>query len=123
MEVREPVGKPRDRVRLSRSCRVLDQVLAAWSLGARGLKQASYGLPLVEAREDDLPATRADAGDGIDLLSDLQVHKSFQDLQPVIPLQHPLPQVGGGCAIRVDRITSTAIIAEVKRQEHRVRTI
>ena len=56
-------------------------------------------------------------GDRVDLLRRLNVDEALNDLQPVVTLEHTLPQVGGCCAIRIDRVACSAVITKVERQE------
>ena len=45
--------------------------------------------------------------------------RSAQQVQPGVPLPHPLPQVGGAVAVGVRRVALAAVVAPVERQEAR----
>jgi hypothetical protein len=107
----QPVGEPGDRVGLARPGRVLDEVVAARSLGAGGGFQGAYGVPLVVAREDHarrFPRPQRWL---------LDVDEALQQVEPVVPYPHLVPQVGGAVAVGVGRVAGAAVVAAVERQE------
>ena len=98
---------------------MLNQILLARPLSAGIVEQKRDGLPLVEAGEDNLFAALASSCDRVNLFGCLLVYKTLKNLQPVIALKNLFPQVGGCGAIRVDRVTCTAVPTPVEGQEHR----
>jgi hypothetical protein len=64
VEPREPVGEPGDRVRLAGARRVLNQVVPPRAAAAGVSDEPAYGVPLLEAREDQLAAGRLLAAPG-----------------------------------------------------------
>ena len=88
-----------------------------WPLGPRGRQKFGDGLPLVESREDDLRRLLVLPGDRVDLLRRLNVDEALNDLQPVVTLEHTLPEVRGRRTIRIDRVACSTVIAEVEGQE------
>ncbi len=114
MQGRQPVAKPRDRVRLPRAGRVLHQVVLPGALGASHPLQAEHAVPLVVTREDRrrLPDP---------LLRLLGVHEPGEEVQPCVPLPHLLPQVGGRMPVGIRRVAGPPAVATVERQEARGR--
>ena len=119
---RQPVGEPRDRVRLAGPGRVLHEVLLAGAVRASVRLHRPDRVPLVETGEDD----RAGLLGRLGLLPRrvlLDVDEPGEDIEPRVALPHLLPQVGRCVSIAAGRrvagaatLTGTAG-ALVERQE------
>jgi hypothetical protein len=111
----QPVCGPRDRVRLPRPSRVLDQVTVARSVLPGMCLDRQHRVPLMEPREDHHlgrePRRRRPRR------GPLHMDEPCQDVQPRVPRPRPLPQVRGAVTGRVRRVTRPTVMTEVERQE------
>ena len=111
VQLGQEVRRPGNRVGLARTCRMLDQVLAARAvLQHRPLELARH-VQLVVARKDD----------ALDLLFLVALgdQVAAQDFQPAVNRPDLLPQVGGAVAAqRIDRVAGRALVAQVEGQKH-----
>ena len=114
---REPVRRPRDRVRLSRARRVLDQIRMTGSVRTRVRLKLHDRIPLVIARENH--ALCCSPSGHRSLLGSLDVDEAMQDVEPGILAPDPLPEIRGLVAVRVRRIALPEVVAEVEREEPR----
>src|SRR5581483_4881532 len=113
---RESVREPRDRVRLARAGRVLDEVGLAGAVLARVHLELAHRVPLVEAREDD-PRPGAPL-DRRPLLRPLELNEAGEQVEPVLALPNLFPQIGGLVARRVERVPGAALLrAAVEGEE------
>ena len=96
---------------------MLNQVPVPGPLRRGGLGEGVDHFPLLEAREEQRLVDGFLARDRVGLLLHVQVHELAQDGQPGVALEHPLPQVAGGRAVRVDRVALVPVVAHVERQE------
>ena len=96
---------------------MLDQIGLPSPFQVHRINHLGHAFPLVEAREDQAFLEVDLAVDVLGFLALLQ-HKAMEDVQPVILLQHPLPEVAHRVvAVLARRVAGGAIVTSVERQE------
>ena len=117
---REPMGQPTDSVALAAACRMLDEVVVAHALPARGVDQHPHRLKLVVAGEDH--GFHLDFGASVvAFLVDLQVNEAGEDVEQAVALQHFFPQIcrSVGPPVRIGRVPGRSRAPLVEGQEVR----
>ena len=109
MQLGEEVRSPGDRVGLTRSSRVLDQVPAPRSVSQHRGEQLAGHVELVEPREDDLRDRLLLVAHGGEVAA--------EDLEPAFARPDLLPEVCRAVASGIHRISGAAAVAQVERQE------
>ncbi|MNJ39966.1 hypothetical protein D3C77_348480 [compost metagenome] len=109
--------RPGDSVGFARTGAVLDQIRLTCPLHPHGVDHLGHAFPLVEAREDQTFLEKGLAVYVLGFLALLQ-HEAVEDVQPVVLLQHPLPEVANRVAAVLTRwVASGTIVAAVEWQE------
>ncbi|MNL08084.1 hypothetical protein D3C87_1287890 [compost metagenome] len=88
---------------------MLNQIFLPGTFCQHSREQLARGIELVVAGEDD-------AGDLLFAVA-LGDKVAAEDLQPAIGLPYLFPQVGRAVALRIGRVASGAIVAQVEGQE------
>ncbi len=119
VEAGEAMGEPCDRVGFAGACGVLNEVVVAGALGLGVVDEATDGVELVVAGEDegffDVPFGSCGGGEGG--FFGFQVHEAGEDVEEAVSGEDFVPEVAGADVVGNRGIACAVVVAAIEGQE------